>query len=154
MHAYIPLLQGMRAAARWGTLFLIAIAILAGFAVGATRGDGGMRRSWWMALAIGIVGLVTVEALRAPLNLVRFDGIPSVHRRLDQDAVTGIVVFPLYGGVQFNGNAPYLLDQTRHWRPMVNGYSSFAPESFFQRAAAAAVIPRRRRRSQSFGRSA
>ena len=100
-----------------------------------------MRRSWWIALAIGIVGLVTVEALRAPLNLVRFDGIPSVHRRLDQDAVTGIVVFPLYGGVQFNGNGRYLLDQTRHWRPMVNGYSSFAPESFFQRAQRLQAFP-------------
>ena len=72
----------------------------------------------------------------------RFDGIPSVHRRLDQDAVTAIVVFPLYGGVQFNSNGRYLLDQTRHWRPMVNGYSSFAPESFFQRAAAAASLSR------------
>ena len=30
-------------------------------------------------------------------------------------------------------NAPYLLDQTRHWKPMVNGYSSFAPSSFFER---------------------
>jgi hypothetical protein len=140
MHAYIPLLQGVRAAARWGTLFLIAIAILAGFAAARLEARWNTR-SWWMALAIGIVGLVTVEALRAPLNLVRFDGIPSVHRRLDQEAVTGIVVFPFYGGVQFNGNGRYLLDQTRHWRPMVNGYSSFAPESFFQRAQRLQAFP-------------
>ncbi len=33
-----PASPGVRAAARWGTLFLIAIAILAGFAVGAARG--------------------------------------------------------------------------------------------------------------------
>ena len=109
------------------------------------RSRGSKRRYrarwWWAALAIGIVGLVTVEALRAPLKLVRFNGIASVHHRLDSDSVTGIVVFPLYGGVQFNGNARYLLDQTRHWRPMINGYSSFAPESFFQRAARLQSFP-------------
>ena len=140
LHEQIPLLQGVRAAARWGTLVLIAIAILAGFAV--ARIEARYRtRSWWAALALGILGLVTVEAMRAPLNLVRFDRIASVHRRLAQESVTGIVVFPLYGGVQFNGNARYLLDQTRHWRPMVNGYSSFAPESFFQRAARLQSFP-------------
>jgi hypothetical protein len=140
LHEYIPLLQGVRAAARWGTLFLIAIAILAGFAAARLEARY-RRRSWWMALAVGIIGLVTVEALRAPLSLVRFDGIPSIHRRLDQDGVTGIVVFPFYGGAQFNGNGRYLLDQTRHWKPMVNGYSSFAPDSFFQRAARLQSFP-------------
>ena len=140
LHTYLPLLQGIRAAARWGTLFLMAVAILAGFAM--ARLEARYRaRSWWAALAIGIIGLVTVEALRAPLNLVRFNGIASVHRRLDQDSVTAMVVFPFYGGVQFNGNARYLLDQTRHWRPMINGYSSFAPESFFQRAARLQSFP-------------
>jgi hypothetical protein len=140
LHEYIPLLQGVRAAARWGMLALTGVAILAGFAV--ARLEARWRsRSWWTAAAIGIVGLVTVEALRAPLNLVRFNGTPAVHRRLNQDSVTGIVVFPLYGGAQFNGNARYLLDQTRHWRPMVNGYSSFAPQSFFDRAARLQAFP-------------
>ena len=51
-------------------------------------------------------------------------------------------MFPLYGGVQFNGNARYLLDQTRHWRPMVNGYSSFAPELLRSARRAAAILSR------------
>ncbi len=134
LHAQVPLLQGVRAAARWGWLLLVAIAILAGVAV--AEGERRWRaHAWWPALVVGLVGLVTVEALRAPLSLVRFDGISPVHARLHQDDVTGIVVFPLYGAPHFNRNARYLLDQTRHWRPMVNGYSSFAPPSFFERAA-------------------
>lgn len=140
LHEYVPPLQGVRAAARWGTLALSAVAILAGFAVARLEARWGTR-AWWTAAAIGIVGLVTVEALRAPLNLVRYTGTAAVHRRLDQEAVTGIVVFPLYGGAQFNRNARYLLDQTRHWRPMVNGYSSFAPQSFFDRAARLQAFP-------------
>ena len=140
LHEHIPLLQGVRAAARWGSLFLIAIAILAGFAAAELQSRW-KSRWWWPAVAVALVGLVTIEALRAPLSLVRFNGIASVHRRLDQDAVTGIVVFPLYGGQHFNRNAMYLLDQTRHWRPMVNGYSSFAPTSFYERAARLQSFP-------------
>jgi hypothetical protein len=140
LQAYVPLFQGIRAAARWGTLLLMAIAILAGFTM--ARLDARWRsRSWWTAFVVGVVGLVTIEALRAPLTLVRFGGVPAVHRRLAQEAVTAIAVYPFYGGAQFNRNASYLLDQTQHWRPMLNGYSSFAPDSFFQRAARLRALP-------------
>ena len=72
---------------------------------------------------------------------MRFDGIPSVHSRLATDEVKAIVVFPLYGGSQFNLNAPYLLDQTRHWKPMLNAYSSFAPPDLLRARGEAAVVP-------------
>ncbi len=140
LHEHVPLLQGIRVAARWGFLFLIAIAMLAGFGV-AWLDERWKTRWWWSAIGLALVGLVTVEALRAPLSLARSPGIASVHNRLNQDAVTGIVVFPLYGGAHYNQNAKYLLDQTRHWRPMINGYSSFAPNSFFERAARLQLFP-------------
>lgn len=140
LHEHVPLLQGIRAAARWGFLFLVAVAILAGFVL--AHFEQRWRYRWWgHAMALAIVGLVTVEALRAPLALVRFNGIAFVHSRLNQDAVTGIVVLPLFGGQHYNQNAKYLLHQTRHWRPMVNGYSSFAPSSFFERAARFQLFP-------------
>ena len=140
LHEHIPLFQGIRAAARWGTLFLTGVAILAGFAAAALE-TRWRARWWWTALAVGLVGLVTLEALRAPLSLVRFNGIAGVHRLLDQQDVKAIVVYPLYGAEQFPRNARYLLDQTRHWKPMVNGYSSFAPETFFERAARLRSFP-------------
>jgi hypothetical protein len=140
LHEHIPLLQGVRAAARWGMLALTAVAILAGFAVAHLEARW-RARPWWTAVAVGLVGLITVEALRAPLSLVRYGGTAGVHARLNQDAVRGIVVFPLYGGAHFNRNASYLLDQTRHWKPMVNGYSSFAPQTFFDRAARLQAFP-------------
>jgi hypothetical protein len=140
MQAHIPLMQGIRAAARWGLLPLIAVAILAGFAV--AKFDAAWRRQWWWpALAMTIIGAVNVEALRAPLNLVRFQGIPSVHNRLASAEVKAIVVYPLYGGGQFNRNAQYMLHQTRHWRPMLNAYSSFAPPIFYELAATLQTFP-------------
>lgn len=142
LHEHVPLLQGVRGAARWGVLALMAVAMLAGFGVAALDARW-KARPWWPALAVALVGLVTLEALRAPLSLVRFNGVASVHTRLKQEAVTAIVVFPLYPGARFNQNARYLLDQTRHWRPMVNGYSSFAPNSFYERAARLQSFPDR-----------
>jgi hypothetical protein len=140
MHEHVPLFQGIRAAARWAFLFLTAVAVLAGFGVAEWRRrlDG---RSWWPAIAVALVGLVTLEAMRAPLALVRFAGIAAVHHRLDNDAVTGIIVFPLYTGETVHRNARYMLDQTKHWRPMINGYSSFVPNSFFERAARLRAFP-------------
>ena len=46
-----PLLQGIRAAARWGFLFLIAIAMLAGFAVARLQ-QRWQARWWWPAFAL------------------------------------------------------------------------------------------------------
>jgi hypothetical protein len=127
---YIPLFQGIRAAARWGFLFLIAIAILAGYGV-AILEQRVRAYFWWPALALALVAGVTLEALRAPLAMERYEGIPDVHSRLAREDVRAIVVFPLYGGRSFNLNAEYMLHQTRHWKPMLNAYSSFAPASFY-----------------------
>jgi hypothetical protein len=137
---HVPLLQGIRAAARWGLLFLIAVAILAGFAV-ASFERRWRTRWWWPAVVVALVMLVTLEALRAPLGMRHYDGIPSVHRRLAALDIDAMVVFPLYGGSQFNLNAEYLLHQTQHWKPMLNAYSSFAPASFYRLAATLQSFP-------------
>jgi len=134
LHEHVALLQGIRAAARWGLLVIVAVAMLAGFGVAHLHARW-KDRSWWPALTVALVGLVTVEAMRAPLALVRFDGIAKVHARLTRDDVHAIVVYPLYSRGQVQRNARYLLDQTRHWKPMVNGYSSFVPTTFDERAA-------------------
>jgi hypothetical protein len=130
LQAHIPLFQGIRAAARWGLLFLIAIAILAGYGVALLEARL-RRRTWWPALVAALIGVVTLEALRAPLPMERHDGIAAVHAKIARSDVGAIVVFPLYGGRNFNLNAEYLLHQTRHWKPMLNAYSSFAPASFY-----------------------
>ena len=140
LHAHVSLLQGVRAVGRWGFLLLIALAVLSGFAV-AWLESRWKSRQWWPAVALALIGLVTLEALRAPLSFVRHESIPSAHSRLATDSVTGIVVFPLYGGSQFNKNASYMLDQTRHWKPMINAYSSWAPGAFYRRAALLQSFP-------------
>jgi hypothetical protein len=132
LQEHVTILQGVRAAGRWGYLALVAVAVLAGFGVAVLQARWGQQQ-WWPAFVVALLGLVTVEAMRTPLLLVRFNGIPSVHNRMNTDQVHAIVMYPLYQGGAFHMNAPYLLAQTRHWKPLVNGYSSFAPASFFER---------------------
>lgn len=131
MQTHITALQAIRAVSRWGLLFLIGVAVLGGFAAAWIESRSRSYR-WWPIAAAGLVAILTLEALRAPLALQRFDGIAAVHGRLASEDITALVVFPLYGGKEINQNAPYLLDQTRHWKPMLNAYSSFAPPIFDQ----------------------
>lgn len=133
LHEHVPLLQGIRAAARWGVLFLAAIAILAGFGVQAL-GERIRRPVAWALVSIALVTMVTVEAARTPLSLVPYAGIPRAHDRLQQEPWGPIFIFPIYLGGNFHLNGPYLIHQTRHFRPMINGYSSFAPVTFHNRA--------------------
>jgi hypothetical protein len=90
---------------------------------------------------MGIVLLVTIEALRTPLTMRYYEGVSAAHARLARLDIAAMVVFPLYGGNQFNLNAEYLLHQTRHWKPMLNAYSSFAPPLFYELAATLQGFP-------------
>jgi len=132
LQEHIAVFQGMRAAARWGYLALVAASVLGGYGVAVLQRKWGNRK-WWPALVTALVGIVTIEAMRTPLSLVPFNGIPPVHRRMARDDVRAIVLYPIYPGGAFHANAPYMLYQTRHWKPIVNGYSSFAPQSYFER---------------------
>lgn len=134
LHEHVPLFQGIRAAARWGLLLLTALAILAGFGV-QTIAERVRRPAVWAVVSVVLVALVTVEAARTPLALVPYTGIPRAHDRLREEPWGPLVIFPLHFGGGFHLNGPYLIHQTRHFRPMVNGYSSFAPGTFHARAA-------------------
>jgi hypothetical protein len=116
-------MQGLRAAARFGNLFLLAIAILGGLGVAALP-----QRRW---LAVLLVVLVNVESLRAPFTYTPFTGIPGIYRLLATEPGPVILAeqpfFPRWAIFQ---NSHYVLASTAHWRPLMNGYSGYTPESY------------------------
>ena len=74
---------------------------------------------------------MNLEALRAPFEYRRFEGISRVYDVLAQE--TGPVVLaetPFYPPNAVFANAEYVLNSTRHWRPLMNGYSGYTPESY------------------------
>jgi hypothetical protein len=128
--AAFPPMQALRAAARFGTLFLLAVALLAALGLAALRQAHAGRR-WIVPVAIALVVVVNVEALRAPFQYRRFDGIPNVYKILaDEPGPVVLAETPFYPPHAVFENAEYVLNSTAHWRPLMNGYSGYTPESY------------------------
>jgi hypothetical protein len=129
LNALLPPMRGLRDPSRFGFLVLLAVAALA--ACGLRR--LGPRGGWVLALCL--LCAVHLEALCAPISYARFDGFSPIYAavaRLDRQAVLAEV--PFYGPPLEYRNAAYMLASTVHWKPIVNGYSGFAPAAYVRRA--------------------
>jgi hypothetical protein len=124
-----PLLSAIRGAARFGNLFLLAIAALAGLGLARWR-EGMTPRRAAVAAALA-VALVNAEALRAPLHYTPYKGIPVGYTLLaSEPGAVVLAELPFYRPLAIFENAPYMLNSTAHWRPLMNGYSGYVPESY------------------------
>lgn len=139
LHEHVLLLGGIRNAARWGWLLLAAVAVLAGFGVAALEKAGTKR---WRMVAALLCALVTLESIRTPVGYTRFEGIPNIYDRIATEPSAVIAEFPFYSGGAVNRNGPYVLANTRYFKPLVNGYSGFQPASFEARGQALDEFPR------------
>jgi len=128
LHAAIPLFQTVRVLPHIGLVVLLMIAVLAGFGVASIQRSW-KARHWWPVAVLLFVG-VNVEAARAPIGYVWFDRVPAVYDALaaEPNAVVAELPFPM--PQQWFLNTPYMVNSTRHWRPLLNGYSGFRPGSY------------------------
>jgi hypothetical protein len=130
LYAAFPPMQGLRAAARFGGLFLLAIALLAGLGLASVRRVRGDRR-WVTALAVFAVVLVNLEALRAPFEYRRWGGIPEIYQLLaNEPGKVVLAEMPFYPPQAVFENGEYVLNSTAHWRPLMNGYSGYTPTTY------------------------
>lgn len=127
LHTHIPPVGALRAAGRWGWLMLVAVAMLAGYGVAE------IERQWPKArltLLVALAVIVTAEAIRTPIGFTTFAGIPHIYDRLVSEDRAVVVEFPLYSGRSISENGPYLVDNTRYLKPLVNGYSGFQSQAY------------------------
>lgn len=129
LYAVFPPMSAIRAASRFGLLFLLGTAGLAAIGLAALR----LRLSPVASSAAGVLAmlLITAEAFRAPIRYTEFEGIPGIYRLLAREP--GPVVLaevPFYPPEAIFMNAEYVLNSTAHWRPLMNGYSGYTPESY------------------------
>lgn len=133
LYHVFPPMQGLRAAARFGNLFLLAIGVLAALGLAALRARLPPHRAGIVAAAL--VVLVNLESLRAPLGYTRFEGIPGIYSLLahepDRVLLVEVPFWPPQGAFQ---HARYLVNSTVHWRPILNGYSGYLPQSYRENA--------------------
>ena len=130
LYHWLPLMQGVRGAARFGFLALIAVAVLAGFGMAALRERYGRR-----AVVAG--------------SGRRRSSRPSTRRRCARRSRTGRSTASRASTRRSatRRSAPsrnsrstrrrpssatrrYVLNSTAHWKPLVNGYSGFVPASY------------------------
>jgi PA14 domain len=138
--ATLPLLQAVRTTSRFGYLAFVGMAILAGYGVALLRRR--LAQLWLRFVVAGIaVGAVAVEPLAAPITYEVFHGIRPIYDlvRAEPDAV--VVELPFPPPENLYRNAQYLLNSTVHWKPMLNGYSGFAPPSYAANYAALNGFP-------------
>jgi hypothetical protein len=136
-----PLLQGIRAPVRFGYLMLVGLAALAGFGLAWLRMRCGGRRGLAAVAGLAVLVAVSLEAFRAPVGYRPALQIPRVYDVLAREPQAVVAEFPLPAPDAVFRNAPYMLYSTRHWRPMINGYSGFLPQSYRAHWAAVGAFP-------------
>jgi hypothetical protein len=124
-----PPLQGLRAASRFGNLFLLTMAVLAAYGLAGLRRRLPERRA--TLVVVGLVILANVESLRAPFLYTRFEGIPAIYSLLAHEPGRVVLVeVPFYPPQGVFENGEYVLNSTAHWRPLMNGYSGYTPGAY------------------------
>jgi hypothetical protein len=94
-------------------------------------------------IAVALVVVANVEALRAPLHYTRFTGIPPIYSLLrDEPGRVVLVEVPFYPPQGVFENGTYVLNSTAHWRPLMNGYSGYTPGAYRKFAETFWYFPR------------
>jgi hypothetical protein len=138
-HVFPPM-QGLRAAARFGNLFLLGMACLAGIGLAGLLRRLPPRRA--AIVAATVVALANVESLRAPFEYTRFEGIPGIYSLVaDEPGRVVLAETPFFPPQAVFENAGYVLASTAHWRPLMNGYSGYVPGPYRQYAASFWFFP-------------
>ena len=135
-----PPMQGLRAAARFGNLFLLGMAVLAGLGLDRLRRRLPMRAG--LIAGVVLVALANLESLRAPFQYSRFEGIPAIYSLLAREPGRVVLVeTPFYPVEAVFQNSAYVLASTAHWRPLMNGYSGYTPASYLAAAESFRFFP-------------
>lgn len=129
LHDSLPLFSAVRVPAHMGQIVLVLLAVIAGFGVAALRSRWGRAR-WWPHAAVALCAVVNLEAIRAPIGYTAFSGVSGIYDELATMNPGAVAEFPFPQPSMGALNAPYMLNSTRGWWPLLNGYSGFQPMSY------------------------
>jgi hypothetical protein len=137
----VPIFHGLRAISRAGIFVLFAIATLAGlgFSAVAVRASAPIRT----ALTAAVCAAMLLEYRVTALPLRSYDNDPSAVESWLRGQPPGVVVHLPMGELESlpGPEAHYAYLSTFHWKPIVNGYSGYFPESFLDRVRAMRSFP-------------
>jgi hypothetical protein len=128
----VPIATSFRAPARFGALFLLSVAVLAGFGAAALL----RRRPRWAPVILGLATIMCfAEYWSAPLAVRPGQSTPTEgHRALSYES-PGTVVLEMpvpKPDALWLYETTYQLRSIHHWQPLINGYSGFAPDEYIR----------------------
>jgi hypothetical protein len=132
LQLYFPGFYGMRVPARFAALALVGGSMLAAW--GAKLVLERSRRYSGIAAA-GILALLLFEYQTGPLDRILPEAppIPSVDRWLAEAPSPGaVLVLPIHEGEEIVQDSIYMYYSTVHFRPLVNGYSGWWPNDYWE----------------------
>jgi hypothetical protein len=137
VYAVFPVMQWLRAPARFGVLVPLAFAMLTAFVI------RDVRRATRYRAVVGIAITVAICAeLATPLRfseVVMPSRIYEVLKKLPAGAVAEFPYF--FSRRDVFGHSSYMLRSAWHWKPLVNGYSDYLPDRFLEEALTIADFP-------------
>jgi hypothetical protein len=149
---YLPAFSFLRAPSRLGLVVVLCLAVFAAMAMRTMIHLLAPR--WRVAAAALLTALAIADLAIFPVRWYTAPQLPAPYALLAQSPRAPVAEFPFYGErIAFPLHAQYMLFSTRHWMPLVNGYSDVIPADFREAAAvldgfpsndAFAVLARRR----------
>jgi len=139
---YLPTFSFLRAPSRLGLVVTLCLVVFAAFTIRALLSAAPARLR---AMGGGLVLLAAIADVAVfPLQWARAPEISAAYDTLGRRTRMPIAEFPFYGDrIAFPLHTQYMLFSTRHWLPMVNGYSDVIPLDFREAAPALASFPSR-----------
>jgi hypothetical protein len=145
LHAFATPYRALRMPARFAMLVAMFLAVLAGLGVAAICGRLRTPVARRAVVAIALTGIVA-ESLNRPLPLLELTPQePAVYKWLAAMHPGPVFEYPISDleGRLGPQDATYMYYSTLHWMPLLNGYSGFAPPSYFELRDAMRTFPDR-----------
>ena len=164
LSAWFPSLQAIRMPSRIGIAGLVGLGILSGVAFGEISAliRTYVRRGRWAPCLSGALAVMVVYLahqaygdnywhssyggngpMPAEYQLQAAPSIPASFLPILRSGRTALIELPLVSPVNPSGHALAMFHSISHWRPILNGYSSYWPAGFPERITEAGRLPAR-----------
>ncbi len=128
-YRHLPGFDSIRVPARISVLALFGIAVLAGL------GAAALVEKWKKPLAIGLLGLLLFEYRTYSLESA-FPEAPSISAAdlwlAKEKAEGAVLVLPIHEGEEIIHESLAMYQSTAHFRPLLNGYSGWWPNDYWE----------------------
>jgi hypothetical protein len=139
LYRMIPGFGWLRAPERFGLLVDFGLAVLAGVAIATLLQS--VRRKTLVTVVLVVVAVAEHVVPLDPPEAIPVERVYTVLATLPRGPVIEMPFY--YPQVGLYQHTIYMLKSTAHWMPMVNGYSDYIPQDFYDHVMTLAPFPSR-----------